>query len=161
MRPDIKIKSEQGSFKFRVCGVLQYQNKFLVQKIESNDFYSYPGGHVEIGENTDEAIDREMNEELPYKFKINRVLSIMQNFFSYENLVFHELDYWYLLDAGEELNTEDCEVIENDKGELKKLEYKWLTIDELQVADVRPDIMKKLLKNIDKVPMYYINNDTK
>ena len=41
---DIKIDNEEGKFKFRVCGVLEYKGKYLAVKMnntldKSNDSY--------------------------------------------------------------------------------------------------------------------------
>ena len=69
---DISIKSEEGKFKFRVCGVLEHNNKYLLVKMNENNFYCLPGGHVELGEDTDTAVVREMQEELGYQVKIKK-----------------------------------------------------------------------------------------
>ena len=50
---DIKIDSNEGKFKFRVCGILKHQNKYLIVKINNNKFYCLPGGHVELDEDTE------------------------------------------------------------------------------------------------------------
>ena len=46
---DVKINCDEGKFKFRVCGILKVNNKYLTVKIGDNDFYCLPGGHVELG----------------------------------------------------------------------------------------------------------------
>jgi 8-oxo-dGTP diphosphatase len=52
-----------------VAGILIREGKFLVEKRRSDDdsdpgFVSIPGGHVEKGESLNEALNREMKEEL-------------------------------------------------------------------------------------------------
>ncbi len=52
-----------------VAGILIQEGKFLVEKRRSDDesdpgFVSIPGGHVEKGESLNEALNREMKEEL-------------------------------------------------------------------------------------------------
>ena len=64
---DIKINTETEKFKFRVCGILKHNNKYLGVKIQNNTFYCLPGGHAEIGEDTDVAALREMKEELGFE----------------------------------------------------------------------------------------------
>ena len=49
---DIKIDTLTDRFKFRVCGILKHNNKYLGVKIQNNTFYCLPGGHAEIGEDT-------------------------------------------------------------------------------------------------------------
>jgi mutator protein MutT len=52
-----------------VCGVLLHDKKVLVEKRQSDDeadpgLVMIPGGHVEAGESFEEALKREMKEEL-------------------------------------------------------------------------------------------------
>ena len=63
MNQDIKISNNNNKFKFRVSGILIVDNKVLTVKINNNDFYCLPGGHVELMENTKDAIIREFKEE--------------------------------------------------------------------------------------------------
>lgn len=138
---DIKIDSEEGKFKFRVCGILEYKGKYLTVKINHNRFYCLPGGHVELGEDTDEAVLREMQEELGYEIKINRLIAINQNFFySADGKKFHEIGYYYIVNATNEanINPNDYEREELDKGKIQHLEFKWFTKEELERNDFRP-----------------------
>lgn len=147
---DVKINSEQGKFKFRVSGILKVGNKYLTVKIGENDFYCLPGGHVELGEDTDTAILREMKEELGYEVKIVKLISIIQNFFkTTDNKIFHELGYYYIIEPVNisEVNLNDYVITENDKGKLIRLEFKWFTLGELQKARFLPEILKTQLNN--------------
>ena len=69
---DIGINSEEGKFKFRVCGILEHDGKYLAVKMNNNNFFCLPGGHVELGEDTETAVQREMREELGYEVKIKK-----------------------------------------------------------------------------------------
>lgn len=42
---------------------------------------------------------------------------------------------------------QDCEKIENDKGEEKLLNFKWVTLEELKEIDLRPSNIKDMLIN--------------
>ena len=146
---DVKIDSVEGKFKFRVCGIVRVNNKYLTVKIQNNDFYCLPGGHVELGEDTDSAVLREMKEELGYEVKIVRLLSIIQNFFkAKDGRNFHELGYYYIVEPVniDEVNLEDYIRMENDKGEMKRLEFKWFTLEELKNTRFLPEILKSKLE---------------
>ena len=147
---DVKINCEEGKFKFRVCGILKVDNKYLTVKIADNDFYCLPGGHVELGEDTDHAILREMKEELGFDIKITRLVSIIQNFFkSKDNTIFHELGYYYLVEPVDInlVNLNNYVTMENDKGKIVRLEFKWFTLEELQKEKFLPEILKTQLCN--------------
>ncbi len=156
---DIKINTTDKHFKFRVCGILEHNGKYLTVRIQDNEFLCLPGGHVEIGENTDQAICREIEEELGFPVKIKRLMAIAQNFFKAEDGSWHEFSYYYLVEAKnpEDVNENDYVRIENDKGEMKKLEFKWLTKSEFSTLDFRPDFVSKLL-SLDKT-VHIINYD--
>ena len=147
---DVRIDSNEGKFKFRVCGILKVKEKYLTVKIQGNDFYCLPGGHVELGEDTDAAVLREMKEELGYEVNIVKLVSIIQNFFkTKDNLIFHELGYYYIVEPKniEDVNLDDYVITENDKGKLVRLEFKWFTLEELQNAKFLPEVLKKELTN--------------
>lgn len=138
---DIKINSDEGKFKFRVCGILEHNGKYLAVKINSNKFYCLPGGHVELGEDTDMAVLREMEEELGYPVKIKNLVAINQNFFyTEEGKTFHEIGFYYIINAIDEnnINPNDYERDELDKGKIQQLEFKWFTKEELKQTDFRP-----------------------
>ena len=147
---DVKIDSVEGKFKFRVCGILKVKDKYLNVKIQNNDFYCLPGGHVELGEDTDHAVLREMKEELGYEVKIVKLVSIIQNFFkSKDDRVFHELGYYYIVEPVnlDDVNLNDYVITELDKGKLVRLEFKWFTLEELKQTRFLPEVLKNELNN--------------
>ena len=147
---DIKIRTESENFKYRVCGILKHGDKYLGVKIADNTFFCLPGGHIEIGEDTEIAALREMEEELGYPVKVNRLAGIAENFFKGKHdLMFHELGFYYEVEAQnpEDVNSEDYERIEIDKGEPKKLVFKWFTKEEIENTDFRPPFIKNMIKS--------------
>ena len=147
---DVRIDSSEGKFKFRVCGILKVNDKYLTVKIQDNDFYCLPGGHVELGEDTDSAVLREMKEELGYEVKIERLVTIIQNFFKDKaGKVFHELGYYYIVEPKniKDVNLEDYVLTENDKGKIVRLEFKWVTLDQLKQERFLPEVLKEQICN--------------
>lgn len=151
MARDIDIKCDDGKFKFRVAGIVKVDNKYLGVGIETNQFWCFPGGHVELGEDTDHAICREMREEVGYDIKIEKLILIHQNFFKDDRLngkTYHELCYYYIVSpVNKKVEAKDYVVVENDKGVMKTLHFKWFTAEEIEKEDFRPNDIKKLLKN--------------
>ncbi len=147
---DIKINTELDKFKYRVCGILKHNNKYLGVKIADNEFYCLPGGHVEIGEDSEVAAKREMKEELGFEIKLIKLACIGQNLFPAKNNgVFHEIGFYYVVEAEDKtkVNPNDYEIVENDKGELKTLKFKWFTKEEIEKADFRPNFVKDMLND--------------
>lgn len=148
---DIKIDSDEGNFKFRVCGILEKNGKYLCIKMDSNPFFCLPGGHVELGEDTETAILREMKEELGFDCKVKKLIAIHQNLFQKGGKPYHELGFYYIVEAVNQsnVNTSDFNREELDKGQLKHLTFKWFTLEELKKEDFRPSFVLDCLKNQD------------
>ena len=145
---DIRIDANGEHFKFRVCGILHHKGKYLLCKIQQNPFYCFPGGHAEIGEDTETAIKREMAEELGFPIKIKKLTSIAQNLFkNLKGELVHELSFYYVVEAENEndLNPNDYEVEECDKGVMKTLRFRWFTAEEMKEIDCRPNFATKIL----------------
>ena len=146
---DVRIDSQDGNFKFRVAGVLKYEDKYLFVKMNENDFYCLPGGHVELGEDTEMAVLREMNEELGFPVQITKFLGETQNFFNKtDGKIFHEIAYYYQVEAISEkdVTKKDFTRLENDKGFIQHLEFKWLTKEEMKNVKFRPPFLMKLFE---------------
>lgn len=147
MGADVKIVTEDFEFKFRACGIVYQDDKFLLVRIKDNPSYCLPGGHVELGEDTEHAVIREMKEETGYDFKINKLLAINENFYANKQKKWHEIAYYYLMEPLEPIETANKTIIENDKGELKKLEFYWWNPKEKAPLEIKPAFIAEKLKS--------------
>ena len=160
---NLRLFSNDFKFKFRVVGLVRNGDKFLLQAINKSEFYTFPGGHVEIGESTKEAINRELHEEIPLSFHIGELKAIIQNIFTTrDGRLFHELGYYYEAEAVKGVSTSDFDAVENDKGYTKTFHYKWATIEEMKKMDVRPAVVIDLLeRNEPGIKHIIYRNNTK
>ena len=149
LKNDVRIDKESKKFKFRVAGIILHRNKILVTKIRDNEFFFFPGGHVELLENTDDAVVRELNEELYFEVRKKKLLYIHENFFEARNSKFHELCFYHLVEPiDKNLKTDDIIWQENDKGEILFHNFKWIDLNEIKDYDIRPKvIVENFLKN--------------
>lgn len=149
---DIEIQRECGNFKLRVNGILIVDNKVLSVKMQKNEFFCLPGGHIELGEDSKEAIIREMKEETGYDIMINKLIALTENFFTRKNgKKIHEISLYYLLDSVNEIKIKNQEysVIENDKGEIINHKFKWIEINHIDNENFKPVMVKEKIKNQD------------
>jgi len=150
MNKDVKIVTDTCNFKFRVCGIVCIDDKILTVQMHNNGFYCLPGGHVELGEDTESAILREMKEELGYSVRITKLIAIVENFFNGKNnKAFHELGFYYMVEPinKNDLRLDNYTIIENDKGENIKLEFKWISYTDLKETNFKPSFLKDKLAN--------------
>ena len=98
---DITFETDEGRFNYRVCAVLLDQGRILAMHDERSPYFYLPGGRVRMGERAEDAVLREVREELGIEAKILRPLWLSQSFFN-ENVVradYHELCLYFLVDA--------------------------------------------------------------
>ncbi len=153
MNKDIRIKCEEGSFKYRVSGILISNNKVLTVQMNDNGFYCLPGGHVELMEKSSDAIIREFYEETGIQAKVEKLLYVTENFFEGNLGKCHELGMYYLLSC-KNINTKDYTTIEHDKNGDMKLEFKWLDINNLN--NFKPEFIKSEIANINEEIKHFI-----
>ena len=148
MRTSINIKNNDYKFKFRVSGLIIRNNKLLTVEMDDSGFLCLPGGHVELGETTEEAVIRELYEETTKPVVIKKYLGVTENYFINKyNTQVHEIAFYYLMDFTNENNEiNDFTLIENDKGHNIKLDFRWIGINDLDKYNLKPTFLKELLK---------------
>jgi len=142
----LTFKLEGGKFNVRVAGLLFNNDRLLIHKLKSDDFYCLPGGRLEFMENTESTIIREMQEELGIVVKIERLLWVAEHFFELYGERIHEICYYYLLECNDKNLKTDCEtfdVVEN--GQV--FEFKWVPRDELANEIFYPTYVKNRIKD--------------
>ncbi len=139
---DMTLKTQEGTFNYRACGLLLHEGKLLVTQTEPESHFFLPGGRVRFGERAEDAVLREIWEELGISCKIDRVLWLNQAFFDHKGQRFHELCFYFLLDhAGTDLLRRGNEFF-TWEGE-KKNRFLWLSYEKLQEEYFFPLFLKK------------------
>ena len=161
-KEDIRIDLKYKKFKFRVAGIVISNGKILVDKMRNNDFYCFPGGHVEVCEDTRKAAIRELKEELYFKFKIKNLLFIHENFFNAHKKKFHELCFYYLVCPTEkDFKPRDIIFSEIDNNEQLFHDYRWIELSDLKETDVRPKVIFERLNHLNTCVTHIISKEGK
>ena len=97
---DITYIEGRKKFNYRVCAVMISGGRILAMRDERSPYYSLPGGRVRMGETAENAVLREVEEELNVKARIVRPLWMSQSFFNEDvsRLDYHELCVYFLTD---------------------------------------------------------------
>lgn len=142
---DVKFKEKEYSFHYRVVGVIVKDDKYLVQNIGGKDYYVLPGGHVRIGESSDDALIREVREELEIDIlkKDFRLFCYHENIYEKDNRVEHWIEQYYIVNA--KLEKDSWSFVENDIDGVKTLNYTFVTKEELKKIDLKPLKVKELI----------------
>ena len=141
---DISYQEGGGKFNYRVCAVMVHEGKFLAMRDERSPYYYLPGGRVKLGETAEDAVLRELREELGISAAIRRPLWLNQGFFTedVDQLRYHELCLYFLMDfAGTDLLTRG-QSFRRDEG-VHSHQFTWLPFESLSDAYFYPIFLKK------------------
>ena len=144
---DLKIIAEKEEFHVRTCGIIKQENKYLIMRVNKTPYYHIPGGHIELGEDSEQAVVREIKEEIGCDVKEASLFAIQENFWTRNNKKCYGIEFYYIIKPMQQLEMKDYERIENDKGEKRILEFKWATSEELKDIDLRPTNIRDMLIN--------------
>lgn len=81
---DISFEAGNEKFNYRVCAVILNDGKILAMQDERSPYFYLPGGRVKLGETAEEAVVREIKEELNITVRIVRPLWLNQSFFKFQ-----------------------------------------------------------------------------
>ena len=150
---------DDSKFTFRVVAVIIHNDQVLIHRNIKEDFWSLPGGRVEIQETSIQAIKREMMEELNVNVTVDRLLWITENFFVYEKIPYHEIGLFFLLSLPEDsailYRHEPFQGMDGDNY----LQFKWHPLDELSDIVLYPVFLKQTLRSLPQVPVHIIHHD--
>ena len=146
---DISFKIDNNKFNYRVCAIIINDNKILALKDEVSPYYYLPGGRVQIGETAEQALLREIKEELEVNAKIIRPLWLNQSFFNEDvtKIDYHEICIYYLVDiSNTKLLTlgDKFTIHENEHTH----EFEWLEFSRLKNEYFYPLFLKEAIYNI-------------
>lgn len=158
---DIDIKCNEGKFKLRASGIIIKNNKVLVQKSKKFNGYVLPGGHIELGELSRNAIIREIKEETELDIKIINLICINENIYDGKyGEICHEINYYYRLEPIKDIETKEFTIIENDKGTIKEQNFYWIDINKLVANNVMPISITKLIQDDKNIQDLILETDT-
>lgn len=146
---DITFETGKEKFNYRVCAIIINDGKILAMKDYRTPYYYLPGGRVQMGETAEEAVLREVQEELNIMAKIKRALWLNQSFFNEDvnHLDYHELCLYFLIDI-EGTDLLDRGATFSVEEEEKTNHFEWLEFERLQDEYFYPLFLKKEIFNL-------------
>jgi len=61
---DISFETGSAKFNYRVAAIIERDQHYLLATVPSVDYWFLPGGRVQMGESSEQALTREVQEEL-------------------------------------------------------------------------------------------------
>ena len=141
---DLTFRLPEGTFNFRVAAVMVNNGKMLVMQDTESPYWYLPGGRVQLQEQAENALLRELGEELGIQPRIERPLWLVQNFYREDvnREHYHELGLYVLVDVtdtellsrGEEFSTREAEQVNT---------FRWVEFEKLEGMYLYPLFIKK------------------
>ena len=143
---DISFKTDEGRFNYRVCAIMTYNGNILTMRDDRAPCRHLPGGRVQMGETAEEALVREVREELAVTPEIIRPLWLNQAFFTEEvlNVRFHELCVYFLTDISKTDLLSKGERFTLSEGEHVN-EFEWLRFEQIKDEYFYPIFLKEAI----------------
>ncbi len=138
----------------RAAAVVLHDGRVLLSRNLEDAFWSLPGGRVEPGERAEEALRREIIEELGAgSAKIGTLLWRIENRFAHSGRRYRETGFYYRI----ELPAEACPVVQGEFANVEPhLRLRWFPLAELAAVDLRPDVVRRRLMALTLRPTQHV-----
>ena len=122
---------------FEVCvrGIIKKNGKILVCKRKDKDYYFFPGGHVEFGEQTEDALRRELKEELNLSIKNISFIGVSENIYQEDGRKIHEINLVF------NVSTDKVE----DKSQENHIDFFFLDKEKFSKEKILPIALRKAI----------------
>ncbi len=146
---DLSFKCDNKKFNYRVCALIISDNRILAMHDERSPYFYLPGGRVAMEETAEQAVIREVQEELGITPKIIRPVWLNQAFFTedVDNLHYHELCIYFLMDVSETDLLNNGDTFTKTEGNHIHV-FEWLEFSRLKDEYFYPLFLKKEIFNL-------------
>ncbi|MFZ5353654.1 MAG: NUDIX hydrolase [Bacillota bacterium] len=141
----IDYKNGNKRFCFRAAGIAFYNGGVLLHRAENDEFWTLPGGRVELMELSEDTLKREMQEELNEAVLIERLAFILENIYEFEGFTTHEIGMYFIMSFNEGSPLYDKTSITIGKEAETKLIFKWFSLEEIEALKFYPAVLKEKL----------------
>jgi len=155
MKKDWLFSDDHNICHFRVAGVLIRGNKLLVQREKNGAEYALPGGHVYVGETSEQALVREFKEETGADISCERLIWIEENFWKWNNKNAHGIVFYYLISLKNDSDIAD-DYFESQKDNCN-IVLEWITFDEMKKLTIYPAFLKEKVENISENIEHFVS----
>jgi ADP-ribose pyrophosphatase YjhB (NUDIX family) len=147
---DCTYKNENGVFNYRVAGLLIHCGNLLIMTDENLPYYYLPGGRVQFNENSNDAIIREIKEELKIKIDNIKLIWVNENFFTEESSSekYHEICFYYKViinDENEITKNNEFVIVEENK----KHRFIWVNVINIKKYKIYPLFLAEKINDDD------------
>ena len=154
VREMIDFTSNGRRFNYRVAGVAIHDEHVLLHCMDDTPYWILPGGRVEFGETSCDALQREMQEELGQTIQVGRLLWIVESFLVDARQRVHGIGLYYAMDLDPSAATHTpFEVIDGGA----RLLFAWHPLARLDALVVYPPFLRQHLLSLPEHTMHILD----
>ena len=144
----------------RACAIIRQADRLLLNRYGGDSFWALPGGAVEQGEFSTDALAREMREELGIAVEVGRLVWIVENLFDYRGTSYTEYGFYYEAAWPDAAASSDLEFA----GEELDQFFRWVRNEDVAALDFRPAVLRlPLLAHVSgaqgTTPLHFLHKD--
>ena len=136
-------------FHYLVRGIIRDKDYVLLAHEKKADNTFLPGGHIEFGEKAEDALSREILEEINKKSKIGRFDGAVEAGWSNNGIKNYEINLIF------EVIIEGLSMSQNPLSCEDHLEFFWVHVDDLQKHNLLPNPMIDCIQDLEKDEAYW------
>jgi 8-oxo-dGTP pyrophosphatase MutT (NUDIX family) len=153
---------ERGDIRFgaRVAGVVLHNQHILLQGEPQGAFWTLPGGGIDLLESSQQALKREMREELGVEIQIKRLLWFVEHFFASveDGKIHHEFGLFFLITFLDASHVYQLETIIPSVEAGRTIIFQWFKLDDLAHVRLYPSFLSKALLTLPLAPEHLVES---
>ncbi len=122
-------------------GLFRHGDRILVfdsYDSHQQDYFCRPlGGGIEFGESSQQALHREIREELGAEITAVQLVGVLENIFTYQGQLGHEVVFVYDAEFVDRRLYDQVELHGQETGELGAFTATWRNLTEMAAAQIR------------------------
>lgn len=157
MERDCDLRVGDERFRYRAAAIIVEEGSVLYMKNNVDDYYYSIGGGVHMNETSEDAVKREVFEELGEHYEVDHLAFVHENFFEHsvgtlEGLQCHEVAMYYLMKP--KGKKQDFSESQTTSGIREKAV--WLPLEKLEEYTVYPSYIKEYLALKEPRPIQHL-----
>ncbi|MFM0771904.1 NUDIX hydrolase [Streptococcus suis] len=136
---DFRTRIDNQIFGVRATALLIKNRKIFLTRDSKGCYYTI-GGAIAVNETAQDAVVREVKEELGVDSCVNQLAFVVENQFTHEDIDFHNIEFHFIVDPIGEMPKE---MIEDNL----KQACEWIEVDKFVNLDIVPAFLAQELPN--------------
>lgn len=146
---DFRTKIDNQVFGVRATALIVRDGQIYLAKSPEGKYYCI-GGAIAVGETTEEAVQREVREEVGCDVTVDQLAFVVENQFELDGTHYHQMEFHYLVTP---VTEPQAVMVEGGRS----LTCEWVAIDDLPAINLNPPFLKTALRDWDGQIKHIVN----